>query len=1504
MTADNKITNFLKSICCFLLFSVHLSANGQSSEWGILLKNNTLTPSANAAEWATQLKSVTPRQVFIQFYTIPDAARKKLLQQNGIALLSYIPQNTYVSIIYGSVPKELVAACGIRSITEVQAEWKKDQRFSAQLKNATGNVDVQVSFYNADNVTAIKDVIAQNEGHITKDDLSAFGIYTVSLPIARLNELAAWYGVSYINPASDDIPLNFESKTATRGTVASFPAWAGGYGLTGEGVVIGVGDNVSAITHVDLKDRIINYNPQPYTNHGVHINGITGGAGIVNPKGEGMAPHAILVDHYYSQVWEQTTAMYQTHGMTLTNNSYAANVGDCKAAGVYDINSQAVDEMALLHKDVLHVFAAGNDGKLKCNPYPDGFATVTGGYQPAKNNIVVTSTDKFFVNAIDGSRGPVRDGRLKPEITAVGVDVMSTTKTEDYLVSGGTSMASPAVTGGLALLTERYRQLHGPVNPRAEVLKVLMLNGATDIGNPGPDYRFGFGFMNMQRSLQMLDAARHAMNNIANGEEQTINIAVPAGMAQLKVMLTWHDVPGNPASSVQLVNDLDLEVVASSGAMHKPLVLDATAANILVLATEKEDHLNNTEQVVVNNPVAGNYTIRVKGYKIPSGPQEYAIAYDFVPTGIFVSYPDSGAQVKAADRLIIYWDADQKNNNFGLEYTTDGTSWNNIASDITPDRRHYIWNVPDNINSNKCRVRLTRNGTGELSVSRAFTINKQPVVKLSASQCPGYINMEWDTIPGATNYEVSIKKGAQLQPVDTIAGTAYSFSGLALDSFYYVAVRPFFNGMPGYRSLAVRRQPKDGDCANPASDGDMMIQSLISPSSGRKLTGSELKPNDSISFLLRNLDNVPINYYLLSYSINNGPWVSEISNTPIPANGMWRIDITGLDFSAVGNYTLRAAVTNYLMDDPQHGNDTITRFFRQLPNDPVDLTTPFTDGFESMDIVNTINDSIGVSPDGHWDYFNGTDTGRLRTVVNTGITINGNRSVSMDAYKHTSAGSQNELVGTFNLSNYDASKQEVRLDFKYILHGQISMIKGNDISVRPNDTSEWQALDGYNSNNRSIGEVQYSGSLSISDAILKTGMNFSPSTQIRFGQNEISVLGNRNFGKGLTIDDVRLYTVQNDMQLLRIVSPEIISCGLPAAAPLTVQVYNSVAQEQNNVRMYYQINDGPVVSETIPSIKGKQTIVYSFNTKMNIPVYTTYKVNIWLAADGDTYKGNDSILNYTFRNQPRVVQYPYKEDFESSDGGWYSDGPNNNWEYGTPSSEKINRAASGSKAWKTNLDGKYGSNIVGYLNGPCFDLSNIDSPALRFKIALDIENCGIVYCDAAYMEYSVDGATWTRLGSADQGINWYNDTLYDVWSQQDATAWHEASIALPRLKTSIRLRYAFTSDPGGNYEGIAIDDVEVFDRKYTVPAPGLISVSPNPNSTGNIKIAWAAYTGTKMDVSISDMMGREVYSTSVQANGSYNETNLQTTVFEAGIYFVHIRIGNMKFVEKLVYRKD
>jgi subtilisin family serine protease len=93
---------------------------------------------------------------------------------------------------------------------------------------------------------------------------------------------------------------------------------------------------------------------------------------------------------------------------------------------------------------------------------------------------------------------------VKPDVVARGVNVLSTVPTDNYDRKQGTSMASPVVTGIAALLTEQWRKTFAGANPLPEQLKALILAGADDLGNPGPDYTYGFGLVNAKNAVDLI----------------------------------------------------------------------------------------------------------------------------------------------------------------------------------------------------------------------------------------------------------------------------------------------------------------------------------------------------------------------------------------------------------------------------------------------------------------------------------------------------------------------------------------------------------------------------------------------------------------------------------------------------------------------------------------------------------------------------------------------------------------------------------------------------------------------------------------------------------------------------------------------------------------------------------------------------------------------------------------------------------------------------------------
>ncbi|RYZ23645.1 MAG: T9SS type A sorting domain-containing protein, partial [Chitinophagaceae bacterium] len=167
-------------------------------------------------------------------------------------------------------------------------------------------------------------------------------------------------------------------------------------------------------------------------------------------------------------------------------------------------------------------------------------------------------------------------------------------------------------------------------------------------------------------------------------------------------------------------------------------------------------------------------------------------------------------------------------------------------------------------------------------------------------------------------------------------------------------------------------------------------------------------------------------------------------------------------------------------------------------------------------------------------------------------------------------------------------------------------------------------------------------------------------------------------------------------------------------------------------------------------------------------------------------------------------------------------------------SQSLTRAASGSKAWKTGLAGNYNDEEYSYLYSPCFNISGLTAPMLSFALALDIEDCNPYICDAAWVEYSLDGTNWTKLGTSGTGTNWYNrGSGIDVWSRQNYLTWRVASVPLPAVAASeLRLRFVMYSDAGVSRQGVAIDDIHVYDNvsMFTGPTAAPVTQAVSGNS--------------------------------------------------------------------------
>ncbi|MFU8892485.1 MAG: InlB B-repeat-containing protein [Luteolibacter sp.] len=252
------------------------------------------------------------------------------------------------------------------------------------------------------------------------------------------------------------------------------------------------------------------------------------------------------------------------------------------------------------------------------------------------------------------SRGPTDDGRIKPDIVANGASLDSTEFTSDtaYSVKSGTSMSSPSAAGSAALLVQLYRNLFPGGDMRASTLKGLIIHTATDIGNPGPDYHYGWGLMNTKEAADLIidHHANPSKNRMIEDQITTsVNSKVYSfawdGSSPIRATLSWTDPAGFATSthdlrSARLINDLDLKIIAPDGTQHYPYVMPFvgtwTVASMSANATTGVNSTDNVEQVLIPNPNQSGVWQAVVNHKgnLTNNQQRYSLLFSGVSDGI------------------------------------------------------------------------------------------------------------------------------------------------------------------------------------------------------------------------------------------------------------------------------------------------------------------------------------------------------------------------------------------------------------------------------------------------------------------------------------------------------------------------------------------------------------------------------------------------------------------------------------------------------------------------------------------------------------------------------------------------------------------------------------------------------------------------------------------------------------------------------------------------------
>ena len=406
--------------------------------------------------------------------------------------------------------------------------------------------------------------------------------------------------------------------------------------------------------------------------HGTHTSGSAAAdtspfadcAAFTSPNrngGDGQAPGAKLVieelgdgleylNNLGGTLWNIADVSYRS-GARIQSISWGGACHDIFGTCIpgctlpYDSFARDADLAMWTYPDLLLVTSAGNAGD-SCPP-PVSVGTPALAKSPVTVGALGHGSGATIPSSFS-SPGPVFDGRLKPTLAAQGESVVSAASDANPTSINcgtcpldGTSMSAPTTAGLAALVREYYtagflaagvRNAAVGFTPSAALLKATLIDASVALGAaaPGPDYRSGYGRIQLDRTLVF--PSSNFVVRVDDYRQGLVTGGVVshaydvAASTPLRVTLVWSDFPAALNAATARVNELKLEVTDPSGTTWFQTLDGATGAPIQTSTpSDPHDSLNVEERIVFDTPQPGRWIVRVRGVDVPMGPQPFAL---------------------------------------------------------------------------------------------------------------------------------------------------------------------------------------------------------------------------------------------------------------------------------------------------------------------------------------------------------------------------------------------------------------------------------------------------------------------------------------------------------------------------------------------------------------------------------------------------------------------------------------------------------------------------------------------------------------------------------------------------------------------------------------------------------------------------------------------------------------------------------------------------------------
>ena len=567
--------------------------------------------------------------------------------------------------------------------------------------------------------------------------------------------------------------------------------------LNGSGEILAISDTGIDDDHGDFNGRVRaiynqfgpdNSHQDRNSGHGTHVTSTLLGDGSGDSFTQGIVPAATF--HFYQleadssgilarwgSLYDMFSHSYQQNARIQTNSW-----GNVNLVGEYSSDSRSADSYLVNQPSFLVLFSAGD---LGANGYesitPPGTAknvltigsSTTGSYgSPSAGSVSSTS-----------SMGTTLDGRIKPDLVAPGVMICSARANEAqftdgescsssthsdsgnplYMTLNGSSMSTAVAAGAATMVRQHLRETQSIVEPRSDLIRALLINGADDLGAPDiPNSMEGWGQVNVSQTIsptsfnEDLTILYDTSRELKPGHSFIYTIESDS-TSKFDITLVWNDREGSAVanqSAPKLVNDLDLIVKSPSGEIY----YGNNFINGFSAIGGSSDELNNVERFKSALPEVGTWSVEVGhsgGYL-----QEYAIVLtgDILETVL----PDLTV---LANSLSTSVESPLQGDTFLIE-----AQWKNQAAGPSGDYSILIEDITDgNIILEQQKTSLSGGSLASLSYPHVFSTTGLHTIKITLDSNSEVLELN-DELNGINNnnFEMDVyvsQVGVRLTPL-------------------------------------------------------------------------------------------------------------------------------------------------------------------------------------------------------------------------------------------------------------------------------------------------------------------------------------------------------------------------------------------------------------------------------------------------------------------------------------------------------------------------------------------------------------------------------------------------------------------------------------------------------------------------------------------------------------------------------------------------------------------